>query len=150
MGDWEPEDWREEDDVGGEGRADRPSQESSVICGSDLSSGFPDTLVSTIIVEEAVDPALDIGDGAAGITDSPCAKFLLSSVLAFDPFRSGRVICLLLAPSCVYEGRLALTIFPSASLQSLFLVANTPKPSPPASSSFSLWRAICLSKIIVR
>src|SRR6266542_2276534 len=51
MGDWEPEDWREEDDVWGEGRADRPGQESSVLWGSDSSSDLPDTLVSTMIVE---------------------------------------------------------------------------------------------------
>lgn len=72
---------------------------------------------------------------------------LSSEELAFEDLRSERLSCRLLAPSCVYEGRLELTIFPSESLQSLFLVASIPSPGPPASSSFSLWRAICLSGI---
>lgn len=67
--------------------------------------------------------------------------------LDFEVFLSGRLSCRLLGPSCVYEGRRELTIFPSVSLQSLFLVASIPNPGPPASSSFSLWRDICLSGV---
>lgn len=97
------------------------------------------TSVSTTIVEDDVDPVLDMaeGDGSEDMVDWRLLHLRLSS-LELDPLRSVRLICLLLAPSWVYEGLLALTIFPSASLHSLFLVAKTPRPSPPASSSFSL------------
>jgi hypothetical protein len=98
------------------------------------------------MVDEAEDPVRDMGIWGEEIVE--WVVWLL--VLASDALRSGRPICLLLAPSCVYEGRLAFTMFPSASLQSLFLVANIPNPSPPASSSFSLWRAICRSLGYVR
>lgn len=102
--------------------------------------------VSTMIVEDA-EPDLDMlmGEGReAGMTNWPGVMFSSLMVVRED-FRSVRVIWRRLVPSCVYDGRRALTMLPSASLQSLFLVAKTPNPSPPASSSFSLWRAICLS-----
>lgn len=130
-----------EEMVGGEEcRADRVSH-----CSSCLSSGFGNSgdvaAVSTIIVEEAVDPVLDIG-----ICDEESEE-REESVDAVEAFLSLRPlpIDLLLAPSCVYEGLLAFTILPSASLQSRLRVASMPRPSPPASSSFSLWRAICRS-----
>lgn len=95
-------------------------------------SGYSNLPVSTTMVEE---------EDVARCTE---ALIFLSPVL--DDF-SIRQLGLPAAPSCncVNEGRLVLTIFPLASLQSLFLVANMPRPSPPASSSFSLWRAMCLS-----
>lgn len=49
--------------------------------------------------------------------------------------------CLRFSPSCLY-GRLPCMILPFSSLQRRFRVARCPRPSPPASSSFSLWRAI--------
>lgn len=102
-----------------------------------------------MIVDEAVEPIRDIGISSDWEeNDEMIESFLsLSDGLDFEVFLSGRLSCRLLVPSCVYEGRLELTIFPSVSLQSLFLVANTPNPGPPASSSFSLWRAMCLSRI---
>jgi hypothetical protein len=63
--------------------------------------------------------------------------------LVLEILRSGREIWRRLAPSCMC--RRELTILPFESLQSLFRVARTPSPSPPASSSFSLCRAMCLS-----
>jgi hypothetical protein len=69
-------------------------------------------------------------------------RVLRSLVLVFFSTRQlGRA----LDASGGYEGRRVFTILPLASRQSRFLVASTPKHSPPASSSFSLWRAMCLS-----
>ena len=59
--------------------------------------------------------------------------------------RSGREIWLRFTPSCKIMGQRESTILPFESLQSLFRIARTPSPSPPASSSFSLCRAMCLS-----
>jgi hypothetical protein len=70
--------------------------------------------------------------------------------LALESFRSAREVWRLFTPSVVYDGLLEFTILPVSSLQSLLRVARTPSPSPPASSSFSLWRAICLSVVLVR
>lgn len=139
-------------EIGGDGKGSMPNQEpwlsSSEVCSL---SKKPRTPASTMIVEEHVDPFLDItigGDDSEG--DDDCVWLDSESVsLVLDPLRSDLLSCLLLVPSCVYEGLLAFTMFPSASLQSLFLVASIPRPSPPASSSFSLWRAMCRSGISV-
>lgn len=85
-----------------------------------------------MIVDEAVDPVRDIGIWGEESAEE-------------EDLRSGRESARRLVPSWTYEGLLAFTMFPSASLQSLFLVASIPSPSPPASSSFSLWRAMCRS-----
>lgn len=144
---------------GGEGRAlsidTGASQESWGIWVSDcprwdvvllLVSGRP---LSTTMVENVGDGWWEIGvSRQAGVSecgeeqDDEAVEFP-SSLL--EGFRAGRFTCLRLAPSCVYVGLLELTMLPFSSLQSLFLVAKTPNPSPPASSSFSLWRAMCLS-----
>lgn len=119
---------------------------SSNLSSSSLLCSYVSDPVSTMIVEDA-ELVLDMfmGEGrVAGMTDWPGAIFS-SLMVVRDGFRSALVICRRLVPSCVYDGRRALTMLPSASLQSLFLVANIPNPSPPASSSFSLWRAMCLS-----
>ena len=99
--------------------------------------------MSTIMVDEAVDPVRDMG-----IWEEECELVLVSEAL--EDLRSGREVWRLLVPSCTYEGLLALIMFPAASLHSLFLVASIPSPSPPASSSFSLWRAMCRSLEYVR
>ena len=93
-----------------------------------------------MIVDEAVDPVRDIG-----IWEEESAE-----VEEEEDLCSGRESARRLVPSWTYEGLLAFTMFPSASLQSLFLVASIPSPSPPASSSFSLWRAMCRSLGYVR
>jgi len=96
-----------------------------------------------MMVDEAVDPVRDIG-----VWEDECELVLVSEAL--EDLRSGREVWRLLVPSCTYEGLLALIMFPAASLHSLFLVASIPSPSPPASSSFSLWRAMCRSLEYVR
>jgi len=146
--DWLPE-WRLDSDIGGDGKAAiciqgwcwGRSKCSSKVCESSVAYGSP--VVSTIIVELDLDRIVEIELGGEGREwwSSICPS-LSSSLMAL---RCARLICLLFKLSCVHEGRRALTIFPSASLQSLFLVARTPRPSPPASSSFSLCRFICLS-----
>lgn len=127
------------------------SQESRTSGSEVLIEGYPGILAlapsSTMIVEEAVEPLRDIN----------CEEESEDSELvseALEDLRSEReeavAIDRLLAPSDTYEGLLAFTMFPSESRQSLFRVARTPNPSPPASSSFSLWRDMCRSLGYVR
>jgi hypothetical protein len=104
--------------------------------------------VSTEIVGEAKELVCDIGIWGEESPDK--REELVLAFEAVEGLRAGLYICRLLAPSCACEGRLAFTMFPSASLQSLFRVASIPSPSPPASSSFSLWRAMCRSLEYVR
>lgn len=91
-----------------------------------------------VVVEEVLRLVEMVGEGREVVG----LRVLRSLVLVFFSTRQlGRA----LDASGGYEGRRVFTILPLASRQSLFLVASTPKPSPPASSSFSLWRAMCLS-----
>lgn len=95
--------------------------------------------MSTTIVE-CTEPARVIETGDGGRVLLRPSDIFRSCSPSFVSLRSeGLVIIRLLFPdSFVYDGRRALTMFPSESRQSRFLVARTPSPSPPASSSFSL------------
>jgi hypothetical protein len=153
-GDWAVDECRLGSESGGEGRALMSNHASSSVLCTSSGSGYSYLAVSTSMIDPVLERTLamglegDVGDGRALMRAWPRVLIVLSTGVILG-FFSTRLICRLFVVSCVYDGRLALTIVPLESLQSLFLVARTPNPSPPASSSFSLWRAMCRSSNIV-